>query len=514
MNVMLKLSGFILLLWLGLSTALGAEVKSLISWQPHNAASFAQAAKEKKFLILNLEAVWCHWCHVMDAKTYANEAVASYIKQHFIPMKADHDARPDLAERYREWGWPATIMYAANGTEIVKRAGFIAPEDMLNLLTTIVNDPSVEGQQVAAPKRFSDSFKLAANVKKELIERNVLSHDKQNGGLLIEQRYVDLDTIEWDLHLTEQGDKAAEIRVRRTLDAGVALIDPAFGGVYQYSTHSDWQHPHYEKIMRAQWANMRAYSLAAMMLKEKRYVQAGEKIGQYLIDFLLFEEGAFYGSQDADLTQGEKGHEYFALSRSERLKKGQPRIDKNLYSSSNGMAIEGLLLLYKASGKEVYYKHALDAMVWVLKNRRYADGGFRHNQSDDAGPYLSDTLFMGRALLQLYQTKGDKQALILAAKAGTFMDIWFRFPQAGLVSAVDKASPVKPIPQLDQNIVAAQFMMDLYKQTGDKRHADLAKHILRYLNTPEIALQRLTEAGILLADVQRQKTLAVKTDKR
>lgn len=511
----LKIIGFVALLCLACSaSAASAVAKPLIVWQPHNLTAFTQAAQQKKFLILDLEAVWCHWCHVMDAKTYADPKVAAYIQQHFIPMKADHDARPDLAERYRDWGWPATIVFAPDGTEIVKRAGYIDPESMLQLLTAIVNDPSAEGQQVALPKRFSDSHKLRASVKKTLVARNVESHDAKLGGLQIDQRYVDLDTIEWDLHLAAQGDKTAEKRVRRTLDAAMALIDPEFGGVYQYSTHADWKHPHFEKIMRSQWANLRAYSLAAIQLKEKRYTAAAEKIGQYLLDFLRSKEGAFYGTQDADLTQGVKGHDYFALSRAERLKKGLPRIDKHLYASSNGQAVEGLLLLYQASGKAIYHNSALEALAWVLKNRRYADGGYRHNQVDDAGPYLSDTLFMGRALLQLYQSSGDKQALDLAAKAGNFINQWFRHPQAGLVSAVDNGTPVKPIPQIDQNIVAARFMLALYKQTNDPVHADLAKHILRYLNTPEIALGRLTEAGILLADVEREKFLSEKVAQR
>jgi uncharacterized protein YyaL (SSP411 family) len=510
----LKIIGFVALLCFAWNAAASAPGKSLIVWRPHDLAAFTQAAQEKKFLILDLEAVWCHWCHVMDAKTYADPKVAAYIKEHFIPLKADHDARPDLAERYRDWGWPATIVFAPDGTEIVKRAGYIDPESMLQLLTAIVNDPSAEGQQVNLPKRFSDSHKLSGGVKKTLLTRNVESHDHKLGGLQIDQRYVDLDTIEWDLHLAAQGDKAAEKRVRRTLDAAMVLIDPEFGGVYQYSTHADWQHPHFEKIMRSQWANLRAYSLAAIQLKEKRYSAAAEKIGQYLLDFMRSKEGAFYGTQDADLTQGVKGHDYFALSRAERLKKGQPRIDKHLYASSNGQAVEGLLLLHQASGKAIYHNSALEALAWVLKNRRYADGGFRHNQVDDAGPYLSDTLFMARALLQLYKNSGDQQALTLAAQAGNFIDRTFRHAQAGVVSAVDNGTPVKPLPQIDQNIVAARFVLALYKETGDTAHAELAKHILRYLNTPEIALGRLTEAGILLADVEREKSLTEKVAQR
>ena len=478
--------------------------KSLISWQPHNAAAFQQAAKEKKLLLLDLEAVWCHWCHVMDAKTYANKEVAAYITKHFIALKADHDARPDLAERYRDWGWPATIILASDGTEIVKRAGYISPENMLKLLAAVTKDSSAEGQQVDALKQFSTSFVLDPEVRRELIERNITSHDSQGGGLNIAQRYVEGDTIEWDLLLASLGDAAAKERALRTLDAGLALIDPEFGGVYQYSTHSDWQHPHYEKIMRSQWTNIKAYSLAYKQFRNPRYLQAAELIAQYLFDFWASPEGGFHASQDADLIQGVKGHEYFALKRAQRLKRGLPRIDKNLYAGENGLAIEALLMLYDASGKEVYFDKALVAMHWALKNRRYADGGFRHNQIDDAGPYLSDTLYMGRAFLRLYEKSGDKQALELALKAGNFINRYFRYPKAGVVSAADNGTPVKPIPQIDQNIAAVRFLLALTKHSGEKTHGDLAKHILRYLNTPEIALQRLTEAGILLADFERR----------
>ena len=162
----LKFIGFFALLCFALNAAASTQSKSLIAWKPHGLAAFQQAAQEKKFLILDLEAVWCHWCHVMDAKTYADEKVAAYINKHFIPLKADHDARPDLAERYREWGWPATIVFAPDGTEIVKRAGYIDAEGMLKMLTAIVTDPSAEGQQVGLPARFPTLSNSARTLKK------------------------------------------------------------------------------------------------------------------------------------------------------------------------------------------------------------------------------------------------------------------------------------------------------------------------------------------------------------
>ena len=65
----------------------------LIDWQPWSAHIFDRAAREEKLVLLDLKAVSCHWCHVMDQKTYANEDVASVISEHFIAVKVDHDAR-------------------------------------------------------------------------------------------------------------------------------------------------------------------------------------------------------------------------------------------------------------------------------------------------------------------------------------------------------------------------------------------------------------------------------------
>jgi uncharacterized protein YyaL (SSP411 family) len=73
----------------------------------------------------------------MEEKTYADPAVAQFINDNYIAVKADHDERPDLAERYRDWGWPATIIINSDGVDIVKRAGYIAKDNMLRLLSTL-----------------------------------------------------------------------------------------------------------------------------------------------------------------------------------------------------------------------------------------------------------------------------------------------------------------------------------------------------------------------------------------
>jgi uncharacterized protein len=101
--------------------------------------------------------------------------------------------------------------------------------------------------------------------------------------------------------------KSFERRARETLAAQLNLMDPAWGGVYQYSTDGDWQHPHFEKIMQMQAEDLRIYAEAYAPWHDETYLRAARQIRGYLKNFLTSQEGAFYTSQDADLVPGEHG---------------------------------------------------------------------------------------------------------------------------------------------------------------------------------------------------------------
>lgn len=94
-----------------------------IPWQPWSNEVFARAEKEHRFVLLDLGAVWCHWCHVMEDITYRDPKVIALIRQRYIAVRVDQDARPDLSNRYEDYGWPATVVFNFDGSEIVKRQG-------------------------------------------------------------------------------------------------------------------------------------------------------------------------------------------------------------------------------------------------------------------------------------------------------------------------------------------------------------------------------------------------------
>ncbi len=474
---------------------------SAINWQEFNKASFDKARKEDKFIILDLVAVWCHWCHVMEKSTYQDDSVIELLNKHFIATKADHDLRPDLAERYRDWGWPATIVLTSDGTEVVKRAGYINPQSMARLLQAIIDDPSPETTTLQLPKELSKTSKISPAIIKQLKKAHFDAYDNALGGLDVVMKFIDLDSVLWDLQLAKEGNNKAQAHVIKTLDAAIKLIDPAFGGAYQYSTHGDWDHPHYEKIMHTQYRYLRVYSQACQQFKRQKYCDAAIQIGNYLLDFLHDKDkGVFYTSQDADLKQGTKAHDYFKLNRKQRLALGLPRIDKHKYASHNGLAIEGLTWLYLATKNVKFLKPAEKAAAWIIKNRQLEDGGFKHDKRDTAGPYLADTLYMGRAFLKLYVATKKSEYLEKAQQAVAFINKNFKNSNGGLLSAVENGTPAKPLPQLAQNIDAALFFMRLFKQQPSIMVKNLTEHTMKLLATKQIVTQNITEAGILLVN--------------
>ncbi len=207
----------------------------------------------------------------------------------------------------------------------------------------------------------------------------------------------------------------AEKMARQTLDAQLNLLDPAWGGVYQYSTDGDWKHPHFEKIMQMQAENLRIYSLGYAQFRKPEYLKAAQEIHRYLKTFLMSPEGAFYTSQDADLIDGVHSDKYFKLDDAARRKQGIPRVDKHSYSRENGWAIAAFAAFYQATGDESVLAEAKRAAEWVIANRGLSGsaGGFRHDEKDATGPasfgpFLGDTLAMTRAFMALYASTGDR----------------------------------------------------------------------------------------------------------
>ena len=475
-----------------------------IKWEQWSDAVFERAAREKRYVIMDLEAVWCHWCHVMEEQTYSNAKVIELIKSKYIAVRVDSDSRPDIARRYENYGWPATVVFNAEGgsmVEIVKRRGFIDPEVMISMLEEIIVDPSPVKYRDSDPvTKFADNPLLSAENRAALEKGYYETQDTEVGALKQFQKFIDRETTDYGLSRIQQGDAKAEAAVRLTLTNALKLMDPAWGGMYQYSTDGDWDHPHFEKIMNQQAEPMRLYALAYGQFRDERYLQAVRDIHRYVTTFLKSPEGSFYTSQDADLVQGEHGEEFFKLDDAARRKQGIPRIDKNRYSRENGWLINALAVAYGITGEDQYLKDAETAARWIIANRSLPNGGFRHDAKDIAGPFLEDTVSMGQAFLALYTATGKREWLQKSQNAAAFIEQNFRGKDPGYLTTSTKVkSKLPPSVNLDENMVLARYTNMLKRYTGSAKYAKMTDHALRYMVSDQVVQARLTSPGILLA---------------
>ncbi|MGH9679847.1 MAG: thioredoxin domain-containing protein, partial [Candidatus Acidiferrales bacterium] len=105
------------------SPYLRSAVHQPVEWYEWGEDAFARARAEDKPILLDIGAVWCHWCHVIDRESYENPELAAIINQLYIPVKVDRDERPDVDARYQsaisaisgQGGWPLTGFLLPDG---------------------------------------------------------------------------------------------------------------------------------------------------------------------------------------------------------------------------------------------------------------------------------------------------------------------------------------------------------------------------------------------------------------
>src|SRR5207249_1497565 len=91
---------------------------------------------EDKPILLDIGAVWCHWCHVMDGESYEDPEIAEALNRDFVCIKVDRDERPDVDASYQraiqalsgQGGWPLTAFLTPEG-EVFFGGTYFPPED-------------------------------------------------------------------------------------------------------------------------------------------------------------------------------------------------------------------------------------------------------------------------------------------------------------------------------------------------------------------------------------------------
>ena len=493
------------------AATLVARAAEPIVWHEWSPEIFAQAKRENKFVLLDLEAVWCHWCHVMAETTYRDPAVAALLDGRYLAVRVDQDSRPDISNRYEDFGWPATVIFAPDGTELVKRQGYVPPGPMARLLQAVIADPTPgpsAGPESASAVPSANATTLSTENHAALRAKWLDGYDDKEGGWGFSHKYLDGDAVELALRDAARGDSRTAKMARDTLRLQRKLIDPVWGGVYQYSAGGNWDEPHFEKIMQMQAENLRLYALAYAQWGDAADLASARAIHRYLRAFLTSPDGVVYTSQDADLVPGEHSGDFFALDDAGRRARGVPRIDTHIYARENGWVIAALAQFAAVTGAAAPRAEAERAAQWVIANRSLDGGGFRHDKRDAAGPYLGDTLAMGRAFLALHQLTQQREWLDRAAAAADFITAHFRRADGpGYASSdITAAAFPAPRPQFDENTGLARFATALACVTGRAGYRTVAGQALRWVLTPEVVASRGFYLSPLLLSEEEART--------
>ena len=337
-----------------------------------------RAAREKKFVIMSLQSWWCRWCHVMNRETWANAEVRSLLKDNFIPVYVDQDSRPDISQRYERWGWPATIIFGPDGTEIVKLRGFYSPQFFMPVLTETVKDPSPV--DYPRPRRHRARTHAGDRAKRHAAGGNPRLHRQRLGRGARRLEQVEIRrraTLIWSLQRARQGDTVNTARIKRILSLMAAtMIDKSTGGMSQVNLKPDWSEP------CAGISDVRAGGGLPPMRgpgpvrRSRLSAGRGDRIYGFLKDTLAAPGGGFYAS----------------LGMSE----GEPGVDRRLYARETAQAIQGLLAYYDATGdkeaRRSRSRRRLGAGQPRLARRRLPPCG-----AGQGGPYLADNVEMGES---------------------------------------------------------------------------------------------------------------------
>lgn len=110
-----------------------------IAWQAWSEAVFEQARAQRRLVLLDLTADWCQFCKKMDATTYRDDGVVALIHRDYIAVRIDEKDHPELAQRYP--GRPTTVVFDADGNELIHKSGYLQPQWMVWLLEAVAAEP-------------------------------------------------------------------------------------------------------------------------------------------------------------------------------------------------------------------------------------------------------------------------------------------------------------------------------------------------------------------------------------
>ena len=316
-----------------------------VGWHAWGEAAFERAKSEDMPILLDIGAVWCHWCHVMDRESYEDPEIAAIINKHFVAVKVDRDERPDVDARYQsaisaisgQGGWPLTGFLTPDGRPYF--GGTYFPRDdrygrpgFGRVLLTMAQvwrerrDEALEtAGSVMAAIEHNESFsgrggQLGLAISDQLAASALSSFDPRNGGFGSQPKFPHPAALDLLLHVAvNRGNARAREAFAVTLEhmARGGVYDQLAGGFHRYSVDERWVVPHFEKMIYDNSELLRNYVHGWQSLGREEFRETAQEIVNWLDSTMTDRErGGFHASQDADVGLDDDG-DYFTWTQEE-----------------------------------------------------------------------------------------------------------------------------------------------------------------------------------------------------
>ena len=466
----------------------------LVNWHIWGEDVFAKAQKEDKPIFIDLTAIWCHWCHVLDETTLSDPEIIRLLNKNFISIRVDADKRPDIYRRYIQGGLPSVALLAPTG-EILFGGNYIKPKDMIEILQqvskiykeekeTIYKKIKIMNQKIKTEiEKTSDlNIELKQSAINQVLQSIKTVFDPINGGFGMSPKFHHPTAIRLAFLKYHQTKSNSILQIiTKTLDkmSQGEVFDSLEGGFFRYSTTQDWSKPHFEKMLDGNAGLLQNYLEAYQRTGNEKYKKTAKKILNYVENNLQHQQGGFYASQDADEI-------YYTLTLEERKKRSSPYVDKTIITNLNGMMISSYLMTANILKERKYFDFAVKSIRFLIASNYKKGKGFLHyaKQDDGNSGFLPDQVWMLKAVLDAYESSGDSFFLNYAEDIAADIKLNYFNPKKGNLrdipnGSLEIAALRIPMAPKKENSVASENLLRLYYYTYNKDYFNQAETILK-----------------------------------
>ncbi len=150
-------AGFCLLV-----TMTAAHAASKVVWAKSLDSAMAEAKKSNKLVMVDFYTDWCHWCKVLDEKTYSDARVGKAAEQ-VVAVKVNADKEGvAAAKKYHVSGYPTIMFLAPDGTVAGQIGGYSPPEPFIAEMKKFISAyKELPGLEARASSSGADAATLA-----------------------------------------------------------------------------------------------------------------------------------------------------------------------------------------------------------------------------------------------------------------------------------------------------------------------------------------------------------------